>query len=511
MVGQLNMQTSNPLSLFDQALFVVVNNDLGSELGNNVIKKAWNSLRDSNSDFGLQQTMLDIEKSFVDGNVPKACKFSSKEEEQKFLESFLERHVNNLFKNLAAKYLTQTLYTSALAKRSPTKTPYLKVIPVDLSAYKHLHQIVGDQSLVKIYKVIKQHLEGKTRSKKKTKTSARPETAKTIKRRLNEPKVKVKLGNIESLDLSKLDLETFPSEISAFAQLGTLVANSNKITTIPEFLAGCTRLRRLSLDSNQIIGLPPSLSKCTSLEFLSLRKNMIGTSRFLAVFPNLTNLDLDNNQITEISGSVCKLVALEYFSLRGNRLTETRNNVPTETPHLLAELVNLKTLDLKNNQFSDIPNSFTKLVNLTNLSFQANKLTRIPKFLARLSQLRVLSLGENVISVIPTAIAAFSQLQVLSLEKNNIIIIPTEVGALTQLHSLSLHHNKIKTAPVALAQLTGLCTLLLNHNNELKKIPREFRKLTNLQVLAIDHTKIKKIPKEIKALNIPNLFSDKKK
>lgn len=85
---------------------------------------------------------------------------------------------------------------------------------------------------------------------------------------------------------------------------------------------------------------------------------------------------------------------------------------------------------------------------------------------------------------------------------NNLKEIPPQIVKLTNLKSLSISENKlIMTLPPEIGQLEALERLELLNNNELESLPVEIVNLKNLNFLILSGTKINSLPIEIGQLN----------
>ena len=93
----------------------------------------------------------------------------------------------------------------------------------------------------------------------------------------------------------------------------------------------------------------------------------------------------------------------------------------------------------------------------------------------------------------------------LEISMNQLKTLPAEIGKLTNLTTLDLSYNELKRLPAEIGKLTNLTTLDLSIN-ELKRLPAEIGKLTNLTLLDLSENQLKTLPAEIgKLTNLTTL------
>jgi Leucine-rich repeat (LRR) protein len=196
----------------------------------------------------------------------------------------------------------------------------------------------------------------------------------------------------------------------------------------------------------------------------------------IAQLSQLKRLDLDNNQIVTIPDAITQLSNLQYLYLFNNQIVEI--------PDAIAQFSNLQILSLNNNKIVEIPDTITKLPNLQELWLGNNQIVEIPDAITKLPNLRILYLRNNQIVEIPDAIAQLSNLQYLYLNNNQIVEIPDAIAQLSQLKTLWLNNNQIVEIPDAITQLSNLQRLDLE-NNKIAEMPDAIAELSNLQKLIL--------------------------
>jgi len=180
------------------------------------------------------------------------------------------------------------------------------------------------------------------------------------------------------------------------------------------------------------------------------------------------------------------------FTYENNRVISLMlpNKQLSNLPHIIANLTELKYLNLYNNHLKEFPN--INLNNLEYLNLYNNEFYKIPVVG---NQLLYLNLADNHIdqsniNINSTNLSIpFKYLQVLRLEYNQITaidnLIPTDENSnFTNLISLNLNFNEIRELPADINKLVNLEELSIWGNN-LTKLPRSITKLPKLKKLEI--------------------------
>lgn len=248
---------------------------------------------------------------------------------------------------------------------------------------------------------------------------------------------KAKNNGVTKLDLSKLELNIIPNELSNFIQLKNLNLRNNNISEIK------------------------GLKDLKNLEFLNLSENKITQFEELENLTNLVRLNLDSNRIIEING-LNNLLKLKKLSFNNNQITEITG---------LEELIQLKNLEINFNQINEIK-VLNKLNQLNKLDLIGNQIKEI-KNLENLNQLIELNLGGNKISEIK-GLEKLTKLLHLYLWGNNLKKIKG-IEKLKQLVQITLGQNKL-TDIKGLENLKQLKRIALN-DNLLTELPEEILSL----------------------------------
>ncbi|NEO83336.1 MAG: leucine-rich repeat protein [Spirulina sp. SIO3F2] len=276
--------------------------------------------------------------------------------------------------------------------------------------------------------------------------------------------------------------------------------------------------RELDLSGAGLTELPPEIGQLTQLESLILGKQGDG----LELVNGLAMRTVVSNSLTHLPRELANLTNLKRLDISGNPLVESISDwitlvkkiesltwiraELTEIPAAIASLQNLQSLHLDSNQISVIPDAIASLQNLETLHLNSNQISVIPDAIASLQNLETLHLNSNQISVIPDALASLQNLETLHLFNNQISVIPDALASLQNLETLHLFNNQISVIPDALASLQSLQTLNLS-SNQISVIPDALASLQNLQSLDLRNNQISVIPDAIASLqNLQSLY-----
>lgn len=178
------------------------------------------------------------------------------------------------------------------------------------------------------------------------------------------------IGNLTSLrELwinSNLLSGPIPPQIGTLSSLESLQAYANEFSgTIPSEIGNLSNLISLNLDGNPLTGvLPESLKNLVNLQVLTIsswgKSNLSGEiPAWLADLTQLRQIWLDGNSFTGNLPDLTGLVNLDWLMLFDNQLTGA---ILPE----IANLPNLRFIDLQTNRFSSMANfsAFSQIVQL---------------------------------------------------------------------------------------------------------------------------------------------------
>ncbi|XP_052421055.1 toll-like receptor 7 [Carassius gibelio] len=248
----------------------------------------------------------------------------------------------------------------------------------------------------------------------------------------------VHLKNLQYLDFSDNRLDLMFS--SAFQELSSLVVldisrNSHYfvaegLTHMLNFTKNLGKLNKLILNDNQISTSTNTEMESFSLEHLEFKGNRLdmlwrdGDIRYANYFKKLLSL-----KSLDISRNNLNFIPLEVFEGLPDTLTDlyiTNNRLKSFNWEGLANLKNLKLLDLSGNQLTDVPeclSNYTK--SIQTLVLHKNNIVKLtPNFLKDAFSLKVLDLSYNRIQFIDESsfpANVIDQLQTLYLNNNRFV------------------------------------------------------------------------------------------
>jgi Leucine-rich repeat (LRR) protein len=150
---------------------------------------------------------------------------------------------------------------------------------------------------------------------------------------------------VTRLNLSGLNMESLPQEISLFKNLRYLNLRNNHFKIFPEELSKLQNLKVLDVGENLFSSLPQSLSSFESLEelFIDNERNLDfeNSLEVIAAIPKLRILHLENNREFPTNFSLQKLQNVNSVFVNKSML----RYVPKE----IYLMENLKFIDFQNN------------------------------------------------------------------------------------------------------------------------------------------------------------------
>ncbi|KAI4894537.1 hypothetical protein NFI96_001968 [Prochilodus magdalenae] len=175
--------------------------------------------------------------------------------------------------------------------------------------------------------------------KKSSDSKGRKITLKTAKN-----SVKLTVDGKRRLDLSNMEITTFPKCILKLCDVDELDLSRNMLKKLPDSIDRFLNLRWLDLHSNQLEQLPEAIGRLPKLLSLNLCNNLLtthGIPHELGLLRNLRTLNLGLNRIETLPSSIAALKELQQLGLF--------NNLLTSTPLWLHSLPNLQKLNIKCN------------------------------------------------------------------------------------------------------------------------------------------------------------------
>lgn len=130
-----------------------------------------------------------------------------------------------------------------------------------------------------------------------------------------------KINNLQLQSLKGYQLSQLPIEICNLTWLQALVLGNNNLTTLPENITALQQLKILAINFNKFKNLPEMIKKLPLLERLAANNNELqeDPGEIIAELKNLKYLDLSENKLSSIKNLHPALV---YLRLAKNKLTE---------------------------------------------------------------------------------------------------------------------------------------------------------------------------------------------
>ncbi|TRY64676.1 hypothetical protein DNTS_006384 [Danionella cerebrum] len=146
------------------------------------------------------------------------------------------------------------------------------------------------------------------------------------------PKCILKLCDVEELDLSRNLLKKIPDTIDRFVNLRLLDLHSNHLEALPIALSRLYNLCSLNLCNNHLTTLPHELGFLRNLRFLNLGMNCIETlPPSVSALKELRELGLFNNFLTDLPKCVQNLPKLTKVNVKSNPIP---SDEPAEVDHI---------------------------------------------------------------------------------------------------------------------------------------------------------------------------------
>jgi Leucine-rich repeat (LRR) protein len=266
------------------------------------------------------------------------------------------------------------------------------------------------------------------------------------------PKSFQKLKQLRKLGMyhCQVDLNILFSVISNWKQLEFLELGEMNIERLPEDLNKLTNLRKINLNDNPNLdhkALFRQLAKLPKLEELDISETILHQQydRFvmpeeLAELKNLKRLDMATSQnvvFDSLFDVLTKLPNLEYLSLRNVspyfKMTDDNFGIPSDIKHMNS----LKELDLERT-FTSIFSEVDKLPELEKLNWSNSGIGEIPEVIFNTTSLKSLNLNSCELKNLPEEIGNLKNLVHLDLGNNQLKDLPESITKLKKLRYLNL-------------------------------------------------------------------------
>lgn len=210
------------------------------------------------------------------------------------------------------------------------------------------------------------------------------------------------------LDLSSMNLSSFPSGIANFKELQYLKLARNIIEKLPDQLQEFSQLKMLDLSENKLSELPENIRALNALTRLDLAHNQLSTlPEGFSELQSLEALRIDSNPFYELPKSIESLENLELLGCYRCKLSSLSDGI--------WALPALRSLDLGECNFKELPDEMQGLRLLESLVLRENPLQRFPEWLGELPNLRFLDLSMLPLPYLPENLHAHPKIERLFL------------------------------------------------------------------------------------------------
>ncbi|MDR0262517.1 MAG: leucine-rich repeat domain-containing protein [Sphingobacterium sp.] len=196
-----------------------------------------------------------------------------------------------------------------------------------------------------------------------------------------EELVNTDLSQIQTLFLGssisgkKLSSETLQKIMDEGNQMESLEITNLDISAFPEITSAHPKLKKIALNRNNLSVLPASISNLTALEEFDCNNPLTGLPASFARLKNLNQLGLNGNLFSTFPKEIFSLNKLSFLYLSGNYQGETKL---TDLPDLFEQLPELKELGVEHAGLLTLPKSIATLKKLEKANFSFNQFTTFP-------------------------------------------------------------------------------------------------------------------------------------
>lgn len=178
-----------------------------------------------------------------------------------------------------------------------------------------------------------------------------------------------------SISGKKLSSEILQKIMDEGNQMESLEISNLDISTFPEVTAAHPKLKKIALSRNNLSVLPESISNLTALEEFDCNNPLRSLPASFAQLKNLKQLGLNGNVFSTFPEEIFSLDKLSFLYLSGKYKGETKL---TDLPDQFDRLPELKELGVEHAGLSTLPKSIATLKKLEKANFSFNQFTSFP-------------------------------------------------------------------------------------------------------------------------------------
>ncbi len=210
-------------------------------------------------------------------------------------------------------------------------------------------------------------------------------------------------SGVESIDLSRIPMDTLIAGIEHFAELSGLMLDSTSIRVLPADLSRLG-LKSLHLSGNNLVEIPGPVLQCTTLVYLRMESNDLSSLRGIESLTKLKEISFSRNRIDSLPDAISACVNLTRVQVTDNGLRYI--------PESLSRCPDLRSLWLQRNQIVSLPASLTQLKRLGSLRVGGNEIAALPEDIGVMASLRILDISSNPIRSLPVSVVNLTDIDV---------------------------------------------------------------------------------------------------
>jgi len=205
-----------------------------------------------------------------------------------------------------------------------------------------------------------------------------------------------RIFTLESLDLSDLNLDTIPWEVTNLGGLKSLNLSKNPAIvwdTSLRFLSQNKKIEELILQNNKLTTVPEGVKYFSRMKSIDLSYNdKLQLSEVISTLEDikfLSELNLSNCKIKKLPKNIGNLKVLWDLDLSYNELSFL--------PKEIGGLAQLETFDLSYNEIQELPEEFAYLLSLETLLISHNPLEFMPEGMENMVDMKYVELPKKTL------------------------------------------------------------------------------------------------------------------
>ncbi|KAI9685947.1 MAG: hypothetical protein M1820_010714 [Bogoriella megaspora] len=275
------------------------------------------------------------------------------------------------------------------------------------------------------------------------------------------------LPSLQTLNISFNRITSLPN-VSNWTALLILNAEDNRISNLPEGLTSLSKMKSLDFTGNELRHLDPGLGLLESLDVLQIAANPIKERKLLSMSTEDIKQELRGRLDPQQQGATDNAADESELSVIVNGKTKSTSSRITLKPG--------GTLDLSSRSLSSLEatlDNFDSSDDIRTLVLRSNTLTAIPTTLANLSNLRILDLSRNKLATALEDSLHLTQLQSLNISFNSLSSLNNLTSNLSAPHlqTLDVSSNRLTGALPPLRSSFPALTHLVGPENQISEVP----------------------------------------